>query len=109
MTTVTVQRAGTVEDPFSGEQITDWSNPTTWSVDDCIVEPRTTSEPLEGGRTPVITGYILHMPHGTDIHYDDRVILLGQSWDVDGMPFEWENPFTGWKAGVEVRLKKVDG
>jgi hypothetical protein len=108
--TVTVLRAGTKVDPFSGEEIAeDWATPNRTDVEGCVVVPRTTSEPLEAGRAPVIVGYTVHMPWGTEITARDRVELYGEVWQVDGYPFPWKNAFTGTEHGVEVQLKKVTG
>lgn len=110
METVEVLRALMVEDPFSGEEVSeDWSSPITFEVEGCIIEPRTTAEPLEAGRAAVVVGYTIHMPYDTDITAKDRVRLFDEVWNVDGYPFKWKNPFTGHKAGIEVSLKKVSG
>lgn len=110
METVEVIRAGVTVDPFSGEEIAeDWNNPTVTVVPNCIIEPRTTSEPVPNGRTAVITGYTVHMPYGSDVTAKDRVRLYGETWNVDGYPFKWKNAFTGHEFGLEVQLKKVDG
>lgn len=104
-----VLRATTVTDPYSGEETPTWTNPTETEIPNCIVEPRITSEPLEAGRRAVISDYTIHMPYDTDVTAHDRVKLYGRTWDIDGRPFKWRNPYTNDRAGLEVAIKKVVG
>ena len=110
METVTVLKATKVTDPFSGEETQEsWVNPIATEVPGCIVEPLQSTEPVEAGRAAVHIGYKVHMPYGTDVTERDRVVLYGQTWNVDGRPFAWKNPFTGREAGTEVQLTQVVG
>lgn len=110
MESVTVLRATKVTDPFSGEETHEsWATPVTTEVDGCIVEPLQSTEPVEAGRAAVNIGYKVHMPYGTDVTERDRVVLYGDTYNVDGRPFAWKNPFTGREAMVEVQLTTVVG
>lgn len=107
---VTVLRGTPVTDPYSGEETgTDWSTPTATVVTDCGVAPRLTPESPANDRTLIIEGYTVFMPYGTDVLATDRVVVRGDTYDVDGDVGVWRNPFTGWEPGIEVNLKKVNG
>ena len=110
METVSVLRATTVVDPFSGEETAEsWDDPITTVVPNCIIEPLQSTEPVEAGRAAVHIGYKVHMPYGTDVTERDRILLYGQVWNVNGRPFAWKNPFTGREAGVEAQVTQVVG
>lgn len=50
----------------------------------------------------------VYCPAGADILATDRVRLPdGRVFRVDGAPASWHNPFTGWDAGIVVRLRGV--
>lgn len=47
----------------------------------------------------------VYLPADTDVSWLDAIEIDGTSYEVDGAPSHWQSPFTGWRAGVEVRLK----
>jgi len=109
MVTAIFQRAGTVEDPYSGETTESWDNPTEVTVEGCTLAPRQSNEPLVVGRQPVYVGYMLYAPYGTDVDARSRVVIDGKTYEVEGEPFHWQNPMTGTKAGVEIAINRVEG
>jgi hypothetical protein len=51
----------------------------------------------------------VYLPAGTVVGAIDAVQVAGQTYEVDGSPNDWQHPLTGWRPGVEVRLKRVTG
>ncbi|GGM75535.1 hypothetical protein GCM10012275_52780 [Longimycelium tulufanense] len=111
--TVTVKRpAGTdaYGDPLPGG--------TEHTVSGCAIAPRT-SEEQQDRRQTVIVGLALYGPYDADIEPTDTVVLpddplvpvalQGTEWHVEGEPGQWRSPWTGWKAGVEIALRRVTG
>jgi hypothetical protein len=97
-------------DPFSGEETgVSWDDPTETEIQGCAVAPRTSEEPLQAGRTPVIVGLTVFMPYNTVITSRDRLLIDDVVYEIEGEPAYWKNPFTGYEAGVEVQIKRVDG
>ena len=91
-----------------------YGNPTdTWAegvdVALCGVAPRSSDEPAETGRAAVITGLTVYMPTGTQIAPADRLVVRGVTYEVVGEPGDWRSPFSGWRAGVEVAVTRVEG
>lgn len=92
-----------------------YGNPTfAWpapgvDVDGCAVAPRSATEPAQVGRQAVITGLTVYMPPGTVVGPYDRLSLRGVTYEVDGEAGEWVSPFSGWRPGVEVAVKRVEG
>lgn len=59
------------------------------------------------GEMSVSDDRTLLAPPGSDIVPTDRVKLGGLTYQVKGLPTDWNNPFTGWAPGIEVRLERV--
>lgn len=83
--------------------------PTRREICDAFTAPRVSSDITDRGRAGVIVGLSLFAPYGTDLLHTDQVEVDGVLYDVDGEAGQWKNPFTGWKAGAEVALKRAAG
>lgn len=59
------------------------------------------------GQDVVVTQPTVYLPAGTDVSSVDAIDVAGQRFEVDGLPNNWQNPFTGWRPGVEVKLRRV--
>lgn len=85
---------------------------TTWTETSVTVTgafaPGGSSELIQGQDT-VITQPTVYLPSGTAVQPTDRVTVAGLTYEVDGSPNEWINPFTGSDFGVEVKLQRVTG
>jgi len=79
------------------------------AVPGCAVAPRKELELVTNGRTGVILGWTVYAPHGTDVKAHDQVRILDEQYEVEGEPGVWDSPFTGWKPGVEINIRKVTG
>ena len=78
----------------------------TWGP--CAVAPRYANESTDPRVPPVIVGKTVYGPT-TAINSDDQLVIGGVVYEVDGLPGEWRNPFTGWDAGIEVPVKRAAG
>lgn len=109
--TVTRLRAVAVVDPYSGEATgEDWTTPDTLDIPGCAFDPGGSSEPLDVGRASVVTQPTLYHPStDLDVTAQDRIEVRGRTWQVDGDPAVYRNPYTGWEAGTAIRLKAVEG
>ena len=99
---VTRTRAG--EDQDGNDQFT----LTSQSVSNVPVWPRTSVE-LVQGQDLVTTGLTALMPPCVDVSAIDKVVVYGETYEVDGDPRRYASPFTGLNPGVEIDLKKVTG
>lgn len=75
----------------------------------CGVAPRRESELLERGRMGVIVGWTVYMWYQADVRVHDRVRIDGEFFEIDGEPGVWQQPMSGWDAGIEINLKRVEG
>jgi hypothetical protein len=74
----------------------------------CVLAPRYSTEATDN-QNRVIVGFSLYGPFGADILADDRIRTPwdGNFYDVVGEAAGYQNPFTGWEAGVEAALQRV--
>jgi hypothetical protein len=80
----------------------------THTIGHCAFDPGGTNEVLDG-RTAVITRPTLYLPPDADLRASDRVVVRGRTFDVDGEPAVWTNPYDGHTKGVVVPLGEVVG
>lgn len=74
----------------------------------CAFDPGGSTE-LVQGQDLVTTTPTLYAPAGTVIGPVDAILVAGQTFEVDGTPNTYTNPFTGWQPGVVVKLRAVTG
>jgi hypothetical protein len=68
-----------------------------------------TSVELVQGEDILTTQPTVMLPPGTLVEAIDAVQVDGLTYEVDGSPNSPVNPFTGWRPGVVVKLKRVTG
>jgi hypothetical protein len=61
------------------------------------------------GRDTVIIGLTAYLPDGATIAATDRLSVRGDLWEVVGQPQPWQSPYTGWRPGIPVALRRVTG
>ena len=74
----------------------------------CAVAPRYATESTDPRVPPVIVGKTIYGP-ARAIDSDDTLVIDGLAYQVDGLPGEWINPFTGWAPGIEVPVIRAAG
>lgn len=104
--TIAILRAGLVDDGY-GNQVPDWSTPTSTSVPGCRLQPEQAGEYVLD-REAVVTRWRLFAPDGTDLRATDRVEHAGEVYEVEGEPERWPSP-TGRLAHVEALLRRTEG
>ncbi|HEX5541114.1 MAG TPA: hypothetical protein VFX60_06060 [Micromonospora sp.] len=106
--TAIVLRAPLIEDRY-GNEVRDWVNQERIESDGWAFAPRFSDEASDAGRQGVIVGLTGLGPPGADVLATDRMEVRGLTYEVEGEPGEWRNPFTGWLPGIQVALKRVEG
>jgi hypothetical protein len=100
--TITLRSTTTTEDDLGNE--TTVTVESSWGP--CAVAPRYATESVDPRVPPVIVGKVVYGP-AVAINSDDTLVIEGVSYQVDGLPGEWINPFTGWAPGIEVPVKRT--
>lgn len=105
--TVTRLRGETIADRY-GNDVTDWSDPDRLDIEGAALAPRLQGEDSDK-RQGVVIGWTLYLPHGVDVEPTDRIEARGKTYEIDGEPGDWTNPYTARGAGIELALKTVEG
>lgn len=74
----------------------------------CAVAPRTQQESPVPSWPPLSSGREVYAPVGTVVSSRDRMIVGGVTYEVDGDPEVWANPFSGTAFGVRIYLRRTD-
>lgn len=87
---------------------------TTTAIAGAFVAPRSSNDVDDVGRVGVIVGLTLFVAYDTDLVTSDTILVaVGDAndglYEIDGQPGDWLHPFTGWRAGQTVALKRAAG
>lgn len=99
-TTATRQRAGTTTDRY-GATIPDWTSPSETSYA-CRLVPVAGIELVGDGRDALIAQPVARLPYDADVAGGDRLVINGDTYDVDGPP-------AAYSAHLDCRIKRVEG
>lgn len=61
------------------------------------------------GKDLVVIGLTAYLPDGANVAPVDRIVARGETWEVSGLPQPWRSPFTGWRPGIPVSLRRITG
>lgn len=82
----------------------------------CVVAPRGSSESNSNFADMVIVGLTVYAPSEAvqalpegKVKPDDRAKYKGETYEVEGEPQEWENPFSGESHGWQFALTRTEG
>lgn len=67
------------------------------------------SQVLMQGQLTVLDQDTAYLPGGTNVETVDKITVRGTTYLVDGSPFDYIHPGTGWNPGVVVKLLAVTG
>lgn len=103
--TIQVLTPATRVDPYSLEQIIDWTlTPTERSITTLApAEPRPSDEPVQDARNAVTSGWTLYLPWSEVVRADERVRVRGVVYPVQGVDSAWGG------AGIVVQAFRTEG
>lgn len=81
----------------------------TETIEGAAFDPGGSSEPVEVGRASVVTSPTLYWTREVDTRADDRWVVRGVTYETEGRPGVWVNPWSGATAGTVVSLRAVEG
>ena len=100
--TIIVRSVTTTDDGLGNTTETTIEEP--WGP--CAVAPRYATESTDPRVPPVIVGKVVYGPPRA-LDSDDTLLIDDVTYQVDGLPGEWRNPFTGWAPGIEVPVVRA--
>ena len=91
-----------------------YGNPVTAPVETVLdqlaaFDPGGSREPVEVGRTSVVTTPKLYFIEAVDLIADDGVRVNARTFTVEGVPAEWQDPFGTPVSGMVIELQEVSG
>lgn len=69
----------------------------------------TSSNELVQGQDMVVIGLTIYVPDRVVVDAQDRFMVRGEEFEVQGDPQFYQSPFTGWRPGSPVALQRVTG
>jgi hypothetical protein len=54
----------------------------------------------------IVDGLTLYLPSGADVRDDDKFVVRGKTYEIDGEPFDWRNGLGSWSPGTVVNLQR---
>ncbi|MBO4390393.1 MAG: hypothetical protein J5825_06005 [Lachnospiraceae bacterium] len=103
---ITIIRPGTATS--RGSSVYDWSNPTSWVVSNCSVQPASTGLSQDGRVLGINEGYTVYLPPGTDVKAGDRVEFEGETYTILGRPKPWVSA-TGAVSHIQLSIERWSG
>lgn len=71
-----------------------------------IVSARVTGSNFNPDEIVVTEGLTVYLPSGTVVDDDDKFVVRGRNYEVDGEAFEWKAGLGSWSPGVVVDLQR---
>lgn len=89
-------------------------DPDELTIDGVTIYPGSTRDITDRGREGVVVDATILTPHGSDIVHTDQLRItdaanLDGLYAVIGGAGSFKSPFTGWRAGDEIGLKRAAG
>jgi hypothetical protein len=79
-------------------------------VENVTVAPTVPEETREASGAQLLTGCTLYsLPLELEVAKEDRFRVRGVMYEVEGIPQQYRNPFTGHTPGPVVVLKRMEG
>ena len=88
-----------------GNPVRTWGAPVPWLV--YGYGPTSSTEPYAAGINRLTEDVTVYAPTAPDRR--DRVVVGGLTYEVAGVPGDWNHGPFGYRPGFEVQLRRVDG
>jgi SPP1 family predicted phage head-tail adaptor len=79
---------------------------TTTSTVNAIVSVRVSGTNFDADQIVLTEGLTIYLPSGHDVRDDDTFTIRGNTYQMDGDPFDWRNGLGSWSPGTVVNLQR---
>jgi hypothetical protein len=94
---------------LSSTSVDDYGQPvyveTQFSVN-AIVSARVSGTNFDADQIVLTEGLTLYLPSGHEVLDDDKFIVRGKRYEVDGEAFDWRQGLGSWNPGTVVNLQR---
>ena len=91
-----------------GSTIPDWDKTTSVTIENCSVQPASTSLSQDGRVLGVMDGLTVYAPAGSDIQAGDHITYGGKTYEINGDPLVWPS-VSGKTANMQLNLVRWRG
>ena len=70
------------------------------------VSARVSGTNFDADQIVVTDGLTLYLDAGTDVLDDDKFVVRGKTYEVDGEAFDWKSGLGSWNPGLVVNLQR---
>jgi hypothetical protein len=78
----------------------------TVTVIKAIVSARVSGTNYDPDQIVLVQGITLYLPAGSTVFDDDKFIVRGKRYEIDGEAFDWRSGLGSWNPGVVVNLQR---
>jgi SPP1 family predicted phage head-tail adaptor len=78
----------------------------TQSSVNAIVSARTSGTNFDPDQIVVTDGLNLYLPSGHDVQDNDKFIVRGKRYEIDGEAFDWRSGLGSWAPGTVVSVQR---
>lgn len=71
-----------------------------------LVSARVSGTNFDADQITITDGLTIYLPSGTDVQDDDKFIIRGKHYEIDGEAFDWRDGLGSWSPGVVVNLQR---
>ena len=96
-----VRRSSTSTDSYGQPVFTT----VTTSVE-ALVSARVSGTNFDADQIIVTGGLTIYLPTGHDVQDDDKFIIRGKTYEIDGESFDWREGLGSWSPGTVVNLQR---
>lgn len=78
----------------------------TESTVNAIVSARVSGTNFDADQIVVTDGLTIYLPSGYDVQDNDKFIIRGKRYELDGEAFDWRDGLGSWAPGTVVNLQR---
>lgn len=71
-----------------------------------IVSARVSGTNFDADQIVLTEGLTLYLPPALDVQDDDKFIVRGKRYEIDGEPFDWRQGLGTWTPGTVLNLQR---
>lgn len=91
-----------------GSAVPDWEHAASATINECSLQPSTTSLSQDGRVLGIMDAMTLYAPYDADIREGDRITHGSETYAVIGVPKRWKSP-TGRVSNMQVSIERWSG
>lgn len=105
--TVVIVRPAVKLDERDGREVPDWEHAIKQTVNNCSVQPATTTLSQDGRVLGISDSWTAYLPPNTDVQAGDHILFEGNEYTIMGEPRIWTGAFN--MSNIQLNLTRWEG